>query len=267
MGRDTGRVSPTAHYTAWVWHRNGLSSPALATPSGRALYHLLRPVDLVAERSGGGAGLEAMLLARHVAIDHLLAVAIERGLVGQVLEVAAGLSPRGATFTRRFPGLRFVEADLHAMARRKRRALAGAGLLGRHHRVVALDALAATGPTSLEGVVAKHLDAGAAGIAVVTEGLLSYFDRPAVEALWRRIAAVLAPSGGLYLSDLNLAGDVARVPLALPFRLALAAFTRGRVHLHFEGPREVEEALGAAGFGRVAVHQAGQLVRVVEAAI
>lgn len=265
MGRDTGRVSPTAHYTAWVWYRNGLSSPALATPFGRALYALVRPADLATVR-WRGTGLEATLLARHRTIDGLLAGAIERGLVGQVIEVAAGLSPRGATFARRFPGLRFVEADLPAMARRKRRALAGAGLLGRDHRVVALDALAPAGRTSLEAVIAEHLVAGVP-VAIVTEGLLSYFDRPAVEALWRRFAAVLARHGGLYLSDLNLASDVARLPVALPFLAVLAAFTRGWVRLHFGEPAAVEAAARAAGFGRVEVHPAGPLVRVVEAAL
>lgn len=262
---DTGRVSPTAHHTAWVWHRHGLSFPALATPLGRALHGLLRPVDQATERRWG-AGLEAMLLARHRAIDRLLTGAIERGRVGQVVEVAAGLSPRGATFARRFPGLRFVEADLPVMARRKRRALAGAGLIGREHRVVALDALAGAGRESLEGVMAEHLRPGVP-VAIVTEGLLVYFDRPAVEGLWRRVADALARRGGLYLADLNLAGDVGRLPIARPFLLALAAFTRGRVHLHFREPRDLEAALRAAGFGRVEVLGAGPLARVVEAAI
>jgi O-methyltransferase involved in polyketide biosynthesis len=264
--RDTDRVSPTAHYTAWVWYRNGLSFPALATPFGRALYSVARPVDSATERRGG-AGLEAMLLARHRSLDDLLAAAIERGLVGQVVEVAAGLSPRGATFARRFPGLRYVEADLPAMARRKRRALAGAGLVARGHRVVALDALADAGRASLEGVVAAHLRPGVP-VAIVTEGLLNYFDRPTVEALWRRVSDALARcGGGVYLADLNVSGDVARVPLARPFMLALAAFTRGRVYLHFREARDVEAALRAARFGRVDLYRAGPLVRVVEAAL
>jgi O-methyltransferase involved in polyketide biosynthesis len=261
---DTGRISPTAHYTSWVWYRNGLSYRSLATPSGRALYHALRPVELARTRFGR-PGLEEMLLARHRRIDRLLANAIESGLVGQVLEVAAGLSPRGATFARRYPGLRYVEGDLPAMGSRKRRALASAGLLHGEHRVVVLDALADAGPTSIASVAAAHLDRRA-GLAVVTEGLLSYFDRPTVEALWRRIAVVLLERGrGVYLSDLNLAGDVAGVGAALPFRLLLAAFTRGWVHLHFQTSGDVEATLAAVGFGRAVVHEAGQLVRVFEA--
>ena len=44
--RDSGYVtpatiSPTAHYTGFVWARHGLSHPALVTAEGRALFHLL----------------------------------------------------------------------------------------------------------------------------------------------------------------------------------------------------------------------------------
>src|SRR5581483_10155841 len=37
-------VSPTAHYTGYVWARNGLSHPELRTLEGRVLFESLRPV-------------------------------------------------------------------------------------------------------------------------------------------------------------------------------------------------------------------------------
>ncbi len=99
---DTSRISPTAHYTAYVWHRHGMSTPELATAKGRALYHTLQgPNRLLA--MAGQADLESMLLARHRVIDHLLKEAIKSGRVGQVVEVAAGLSPRGLRMRRRHP--------------------------------------------------------------------------------------------------------------------------------------------------------------------
>ena len=257
------RISPTAHYTSWVWYANGLSHPALTSRLGRVLHGTLRPLN----RAHGlllGNSLETMLLARHRLIDERLTEEIASGRVGQVVEIAAGLSPRGFQFTRRFPTLRYLEGDLPAMAARKRAALAGAGLLGARHDVVHLDALEGEGPASLAAVAATRLDP-TVGTAVVTEGLTSYLDRPALEAMWRRIAAVLAgfPSR-VYLADLVMGAD-STVPARL-FAVALGAMVRGRVHLHYQDPARAEAALRAAGFHEVTLHRpARQLVRIVDA--
>src|SRR5581483_1125392 len=86
--------------------------------------------------------LEEYLLARHRAIDALLERAIERDGTGQVIEVAAGLSPRGWRFAQRYgERLVYVEADLPEMAERKRAALERIGSLSERHRVREVDAL------------------------------------------------------------------------------------------------------------------------------
>lgn len=266
-------ISPTAHYTGAVWARNGLSHPALATAEGRVLFGALQPT-MLASRLLGGPGLEGMLLARHRIIDARLTEAIEAGRVGQVIEVAAGMSPRGWRFSRRFGDrVTYVEADLPAMAERKRRALSQVGTPDSRHRVVHVDALSDDGDLSLRSV-AGELDR-AQGLAVVTEGLLNYFDRDTVEGLWERIAGVLHGfTDGVYLSDIVLDGTVGGlVPRA--FMAGLMVFVRGRVHLHFAGEEELEAALRANGFGAIAVHQGAggrpredpsvRMVRVIEA--
>ncbi|HZO77764.1 MAG TPA: class I SAM-dependent methyltransferase, partial [Solirubrobacteraceae bacterium] len=117
-------ISPTAHYTGFVWARNGLSPPSLATPEGRVLFESLQAPMAISDFLGGGT-LEAYLLARHRAIDALLQRAIEARGVGQVIEIAAGMSGRGLRFRQRYGDrLLYVEADLPAMAERKRRTLA-----------------------------------------------------------------------------------------------------------------------------------------------
>ena len=134
-------ISPTAHYTGYVWARNGLSTPELTTTEGRILFESLQPL-MVVSGTLGRPSLEAYLLARHVAIDALLERAIERDRVTQVLEVAAGLSPRGWRFAQRYGDrVTYVEADLPAMASRKREALERAASLTDNHRVRDLDAL------------------------------------------------------------------------------------------------------------------------------
>lgn len=246
-------ISPTAHYTGYVWARNGLSHPELETLEGRILFESLRPVMTVNAALGRGT-LEAYLLARHRAIDALLERAIEQHQISQVIEVAAGLSPRGWRFSGRYgERLTYVEADLPAMAARKRRALERIGSLGEHHRVRELDALREQGPQSLAGIAAE-LDP-ARGLAIITEGLLGYLPRDAVEGLWRRFARTLSgfPSDR-YISDIHL-GAVQNVQVRV-FRVLLSAFVRGRVHLHFDSTAEVIAALRAAGFASAEVERA-----------
>jgi O-methyltransferase involved in polyketide biosynthesis len=206
----------------------------------------------------GGNSLERYLLARHRSIDRLLEQAIESGRVSQVIEVAAGLSGRGWRFSSRYgERIEYVEADLPAMAERKRSALAEIGSLSDHHRVVALDALASSGAESLAGVAAGlERDRGT---AIITEGLLGYLDTASVLGLWGRTANVLQgfPSG-VYLSDLHL-GAVADLPVRL-FRLLLSAFVRGNVHLHFERAEDAVSELRRAGFEQAVVRPASQVL-------
>src|SRR3954447_15313984 len=94
-------ISPTAHYTGYVWFAHGQSHEAFATRTGRLMYHALRGPNALAQRASLPT-LEGMLLARHRLIDLRLAEAIESGAIAQVVEVAAGLSPRGWRFRTRY---------------------------------------------------------------------------------------------------------------------------------------------------------------------
>jgi O-methyltransferase involved in polyketide biosynthesis len=247
-------IGPTAHYTGQVWARNGLSHPELDTLEGRVMHAATAPAT-TAGRIIGAPTLETLLLARHLVIDALLEDAIAGGRVGQVLEVASGMSPRGWRFTERHPDLVYVEADLPGMAARKRAALER---IGRPpgHRVAELDALADGGPLSLDAVT-SGLDR-AHGLAVVTEGLLSYLPREAVLTLWRRFAETIAGfPGGLYLSDLHVETDVA-APLARAFEAALSVLVRTPVSVHFADAGEARDALLAAGFATARVFRASE---------
>jgi O-methyltransferase involved in polyketide biosynthesis len=243
-----------------VWARNGLAPSELDTTEGRILFESLRPV-MIANSVLGGGTLEGYLLARHRAIDALLTEAIERDQIGQVIEVAAGMSPRGWRFTQRYgSGLTYIEADLPAMAERKRRALERMGSLDGRHRVVEVDALKDAGPQSLVSV-ADDLDA-AKGLAIITEGLLGYLPRDDVLALWARFADVLSGfARGRYISDIHL-GSVQNAQ-ARAFRVLLSMFVRGRVYLHFGTSDEVVEALRDAGFSEAHVHRSVDLAQGV----
>jgi O-methyltransferase involved in polyketide biosynthesis len=251
-------ISPTAHYTGYVWARNGLSHPEFETLEGRVLFEALRPAMTVNAILGRGT-LESYLLARHRAIDSLLEQAIEEHGISQVIEVAAGLSPRGWRFLERYGDrLTYVEADLAEMAERKRNALERIGSLSDHHRVRELDALADAGPQSLPAVAAE-LEPDR-GLVIITEGLLGYLPTADVLEIWARCAGVLEGfQAGRYISDIHI-GAVQDATVRA-FRVLLSIFVRGRVHLHFSSPPEVVAALEEAGFAGAEVRLAAELAR------
>jgi len=238
-------ISPTAHYTGYVWFAHGQSHDAFATRTGRFMYHALHSPNVLAQRVGLPS-LEGMLLARHRLIDLRLAQAIDAGEIQQVVEIAAGLSPRGWRFATRYADrITYIEADLPAMLAHKRRILATLGGETAHHRTAEIDALADTGPTSLAAVCAT-LDP-AKGTAIITEGLINYFERDVVLAIWRRFSAALRRfPRNLYLSDMILL-DGNRGLLSTGFSWLLSAFVRGRVHMQFDTTEQAEDALESAG--------------------
>lgn len=238
-------ISPTAHYTGYVWLAHGQSHPAFATRTGRLMYQALRGPNLIANKARLPT-LEGMLLARHRVIDLRLAQAIDAGEIEQVVEVAAGLSPRGWRFRTRYGDrITYVEADLPGMLENKRRILAGLGGETAHHRTAEIDALAASGPTSIDAICAS-LDPRR-GTAILTEGLVNYFDTDTMLDMWRRFAGALRRfPRGLYLSDLILRHGN-HGPLIVGFQWLLSAFVRGRVHMHFDSEEQAEDALAAAG--------------------
>jgi O-methyltransferase involved in polyketide biosynthesis len=152
-----------------------------------------------------------------------------------------------------------VEADLPEMAARKRQALDRMGSLGERHRVADLDVLRDESLAELAGT----LDPGA-GVAILTEGLLTYLNTEQVRTIWRRFAAALDGfPAGRYFSDLRLAGE-SLGPVERGFSVVLSAFVRGRVHAHFADEPEAEAALVAAGFAAATLHR-GDLIHVIEA--
>lgn len=246
MSRGPERISPTAHYTGHVWQLEGLSHPALATREGPRLYAAMEPLIGVS-RFLSGPTLRGMLTARHRTLDSLLDAGIAAGQIGQVVEIAAGYSPRGWRFKKRYGSrLSYWEADLPHMARRKRELLAGVPAAERPE-VVDFNALEASGPLSLAALETR-LD-HSRGLAVVTEGLVGYLDTASVSGMWRRIAALLeAFPAGMYLTDLRLREGTRDSMAAKVFMRMLSAFVRGRVHLHFEDEGDAVSGFRAAGF-------------------
>jgi len=276
---DSAHISPSAHYTGYVWYRHRLADPAFATRFGRWVHGLLRPIAWGA-RVGFGLDIEKFLLQRHLLIDARLTAAIEQGGVRQVVEIACGLSPRGRRFCERYPELHYLEADLPTMAARKRLLLHGEGWLGGRHRVQAVDILAAKGAHSLAALF-DGLDREQP-LVVITEGLVNYFERPLIEGFWTRLAQQLGEfPAATYLTELY--PDLREHPRYRQLRWGvglIGRLTRGSYPLHYRNAAEIVEAFGRCGFSATQVLDPSEqaalglpaaglpsLVRVIEASM
>lgn len=260
--RDSSAISPTAHYTGYVWLRNDMSDSRLWTWQGQALYSVLEPIMAV-NRIAGGSTIEQMLLARHQLLDKYLTKLITDGKISHVVEIAAGLSPRGVTFAKNHPDLTYIEADLPENAILKAKLL-GLNLTGKidkntHHAIVTIDALKPTGEGSFDLLLQQLTETGMIGVAVVTEGLVNYFDEAGVRTIWQNFAKPLQrfPVAGYYLSDLALNQKRKKeAQMVNAFKWMLSVFVRGGVFLHFNTEEDSTTALLESGFRSAQVKSA-----------
>lgn len=250
-------ISPTAYATGAMWHRYGLSHPGLVTFKGRMLDRAFGGL------AGGvklatGLSFDDLMRARHLGIDSQLDAAIASGQVTQVVELAAGLSPRGWRYCQRYgQRIRYIETDLPHMLVEKQRLLNAAGLQTPQHQLQVLNVLKAEGEGSLAALAAQ-LDPDQ-GVAIITEGLMNYLNPTQARQLWRNIAATLANfSAGQYLSDFYLAGENRGVVMTV-FGGMLQGFVRGRLHIHFRNEDEVSDSFAGFGFAHSQIHRTGDI--------
>ncbi|MCP4606861.1 MAG: hypothetical protein GY847_41195 [Proteobacteria bacterium] len=249
-------ISPTAHYTGYVYYRNGLSHRAFVSPTGWFLYQVLRPLNHVYYTSGK-TSLEASLLARHTIINHLLTESIKAGRIGQVVEIASGLSPRGWRVTERFKssGLVYVEGDLPLMVGLKKKALADLGPKKDNHHVVELDALSEDCLSN----VRKYLDPNK-GTAVITEGLLFYFDWETIFGMFKRFAEFLSTfPRSLFIGDIHTPRKGAGMVDSRMYKLLRSTIASSRINYDYRERHEILNTLSKAGFNNAVLHGGKEL--------
>ena len=183
-----GDLSVTALYTSGAWAWAGLpGAELLASADARRVFGATNAALAVARLfTPGLRSLRHALVHRHTMIDHLA----RASGAGQILELAAGLSPRGVAFSAD-PAIRYTEVDLPHMSLHKRRLLersdAGRAALARPNlRLAAADVTEAP----LDDLVIPGEP-----LFVIAEGLLMYLPPAKQRALWRKIAALLGRAG------------------------------------------------------------------------
>jgi O-methyltransferase involved in polyketide biosynthesis len=247
MTERAGDLSVTALYTSAAWSWGDLPNAHLFDhANARRVFRLVNAVLGIARPFTGVRGpLPVALLHRHTFIDALLRAAGAR----RVLELAAGLSRRGVTFSSD-PEVEYVEVDRPEVVAVKRRLLErtdeGRAALGRpNFRLTEADVL-----TTPLGALAPP---DGRELFVIAEGLLMYLEADAQRALARTIAARLADGGGTFVFDFVPPREQpapGRVGRSLGW--AMKRMTRGQGFANDERTRvEVTSDLAACGFDRV----------------
>jgi len=152
------------------------------------------------ERAKKRVKLAPQFEARYKLVDRLIA----ENETGQVLEIAAGLSPRGLTMTEQNPSWQYVEMDLPPIARRKKEILEKlyADDKAKPQSNLYIESRDALSESSLFAA-ARHF--GDRPISIVNEGLLRYLNFDQKAAVARNVHALLEKFDGEWItSDITL---------------------------------------------------------------
>lgn len=186
-------VPHSAKYTAATWEWAKLRCADVVLPEGaKAVFFLVNTYMLMYRTINPKKhSLPHMLLHRHLMINHLLA----QSNCAQVIEVAAGFSPRGAALSE-IPSTRYFEVDLPPVVALKAKILgqSDAGsevLLRKNFRQVAGDIM------EIEFFEKFEMNTS----FVISEGLMMYFTRSEQMFIWKKVAEFLSSAGGKYVFD------------------------------------------------------------------
>lgn len=251
--RPEGDLSVTALYTShvWVWGKFECAE-LFATPQARTVFWVTN-IALAITRlfKWRLRSLRHALAHRHAMIDYLVR---DAGLP-QVLELAAGLSRRGATFSSTRV-IRYVELDLPHVMKLKRELLeasAAGRLVLQRPNLELVDGDVAD--TDLEALIDD------VPTLVIAEGLLMYLDPGQQQSLFERVATLLKRRTGKFVFDLVPApeqpqpGVVGRI-----LRFLMERFTGGRsFHRDQRSRHDIVRALREAGFSAVDLVEPAQV--------
>lgn len=241
-------ISFTAHYTGYIWYQMGISHPLLATSKGKTLAMIAHPIESWGEKYVGGS-MRTTLKERHSMLDDRLRQLIEQSPDLQVLEIAAGLSPRGWWFRQHYPMVDYRELDLPDMAQTKQNALKQ--MDEKSPDVLSVDLFTEDFQKAFD-IFDRNRP-----LVVISEGLINYFTKELLQQLIQSIAHYGKDFKTLhYLTDLY--------PEPVKNKLAkviwnssklLKIMSRSAFSFHFVSPEEVRNFMQHAGFRQVQVIQ------------
>lgn len=242
-------IAPTAHYTAYAWHRLGFPhAEHFATARGRRLFWSFRAAgEWLAVVHPTVPSMLQYLELRHRCIEH----ALDEVQPDRVVEIGAGLSRRGLTWAAD-RGVDYVEIDLPHMVEAKQQIIAErvpAELRARAREHLRHEAVDVTGP-GFEGWLEKALR-GASRPVVIAEGVLGYFDLSDREHVARSVARALGGRGSFVCDLRSREGGPAVAAGAKLLRAGIWLVTRGRgARVDFPSRAAIGSYFERAGFAR-----------------
>lgn len=241
-------ISFTAHYTGYIWYQMGISHPLLATSKGKTLAMIAHPIESWGEKYVGGS-MRTTLKERHTMLDNRLRQLIEQHPNLQVLEIAAGLSPRGWWFRQHYPMIDYRELDLPDMANTKQTALKQ--IDANSPEVLSVDLFTEDFQKAFEVFDPSR------PLVVISEGLINYFTKELLQQLIQSIAHYGKDFQSLhYLTDLYpepVKNKLAKVIWSSS--KLLKVMSRSAFSFHFVTPEQVRNFMQQAGFSKVQVVQ------------
>jgi len=246
MAHDFAKISVTAKLAAHMRAFSDIPYAADIADLVRARaafdqllrHHTLRPEDLTF--------YAPYFEARHKSIGAMIA----RTRIGQVLELAAGLTPRGLQLTAD-PRYYVVETDLDEIIAEKRTLLAG---LQRRHKLDVRNnhRLAAANALDLDQLLAAtNYFKSSQRLLIVHEGLLQYLSSSETEHVARNIHHLLGRFGGMWITpDFSLKSDSAHASDAQKlFRRIIAEATDRTLYNNaFDSIEHLREYFRGLGF-------------------
>lgn len=241
------RIGIPAYFTSHAWVEARFDYAHLfETRRGRFMFKALEPLLLLLGFLGPAVRLHnEYLFVRHFAHEARL----RQTGPGCIVEIGAGLSPRGVAFATTDPDLRYIEVDLPNMVAAKRRAL-GDYPLPPNYFLGTTDLL---GEDFCESLPEKPRPGDR--VAVVTEGVTDYFNMPEKHTAFRNICSLLrAHGGGRYLLDIYARENFPHLPFLTNAFVKALGRTVGRSFEDqlFERVEDACEFLRSCGFDKAA---------------
>lgn len=241
--RNPADISLTARYTAAVWDQLGLPHAArFADVRGRTLLKISHALLGWMPQRLGFLFIEGGLIPRHLFMDEW----IRAQQAKQVVEVAAGYSPRGLMFAGE--GVRYIEVDRPNVMAEKRRRCHGVP----SDRLPCFVSADVTGDDFVARVLAE-CDPGLPTV-IVNEGMSPYFPRNDYLLVLRRFAELARRLQAPFLTDFYRAARSERT-LGLWARLggAMLALVADRPFLYVTSEGEIESLFREAGFRHITI--------------
>lgn len=241
-------ISFTAHYTGYIWYKMGISHPLLATSKGKRLAMIAHPIESWGERFVGGS-MRTTLTQRHTILDDRLHQLIAQFPDLQVLEIAAGLSPRGWWFRQQYAQIDYRELDLPEMAKTKQAALKQ--IDPNSPEVLSVDLFTHDFQNAFKVFDPQK------PLVVISEGLINYFNKNLLKQLIQSIADY-----GKNFKALHYLTDIYPEPVKNKFATViwnssklLKLMSRSAFTFHFTSPEHVRHFISETGFKKIEVIQ------------